>query len=72
MFYKSYSSFLSGKTFSSNGLLIIKIPINADTICMMSYLFIFSLRKKNAKTAVHIGYVNTIQLAVETGIYLTA
>ena len=37
----------------------------------MSYLLIFSLRKKNAKMAVHIGYVKNMQLAVETGIYLT-
>lgn len=38
----------------------------------MSYLLIFSLRKKNAKMAVQIGYVKNIQLEVDTGINLTA
>jgi hypothetical protein len=35
-------------------------------------LLIFSFKKINAKTAVQIGQVKNIQLAVETGIYLTA
>jgi len=49
-----------------------RIPKKAETICNISYLFIFSLKKKYASIADQIGNVKYIQLEVDTGINLTA
>ena len=49
-----------------------RMPINAENICKISYLFIFSFKKAYAYKAAQIGNVKYIQLAVDTGINLTA
>ena len=48
------------------------IPTKAENIYKTSNLLIFSFKKTKASTAVHMGQVKNMQLAVETGIYLTA